>query len=318
MICSIAGWNKTNYVYGDEIGIAKTKYLREAEPRRWTNLHGETRSKRRAFFRCSYCAVEFETDIESVKNNNTQSCGCYSRAVSSQLGRDHKYNTKTKKPCKDTGEKWINFYGKNRYSVTVSMRKSKYLGVYKTIEDAKAARDNYLRKNNELVVGAGLVPPLDYLSAREPNPVERIVYAKEDLVGRHGIAYLAEADKEHYIDSTGFQVSTRRALFKCTCGQRFITRIGAVVSGNTKSCGCLAKMVRCEPRVSLPISSTGHRYIYARKGAKACRYRVLISENGVLTGLGTFRSISEALNARDDFLLSTDSKKKIYLMDVRK
>lgn len=49
---------------------------------------GMINGNRRAVFKC-YCGNEFETLAAAVKNGNTNSCGCYSREVSSKINITH-------------------------------------------------------------------------------------------------------------------------------------------------------------------------------------------------------------------------------------
>jgi hypothetical protein len=306
--CSLKMFNqRINYVAGELIGKNGVRYLAEAEPSRWISSSGRTRIARKAVFLCPYCLGEFESQIQAVKNGCTQSCGCFARAAWAANLRDQKHRSK-----RDTGEKWIHFYGAARYSVTVALRKSVYLGVYKTLEDAKFARDNYLRENNQQVVGVGRVAPQEYRGKKEVDPHERKVYSKGDLIGDNGMVYLAEEPPDYCENSNGEKITQRKALFLCQCGKKTQARIGAVKTGVITSCGCIKELRRHDPKPSIPVASTGHRYVYAARYKNKEVYRVAICDKAMSIPIGTFDTIEDALVARDEFLLSGNSNKKVY------
>ena len=61
-------------------------------------------------------------------------------------------------------------------------------------------------------------------------------YEKGEVIGRHGIILIEETNPISY--SYG---KIRMAIFKCVCGDEFTSRIDAVKSGHTNSCGCYHK-----------------------------------------------------------------------------
>ena len=85
---------------------------------------------------------------------------------------------------------------------------------------------------------------------------KRIKYEIGQLI--NGLEYINDVESKH----------NRKALFKCYCGNEFITEIWMVKGGNTKSCGCLFKKVqqhtnKVEKRKhGDAIKGTKHYYLY--------------------------------------------------------
>lgn len=68
------------YRVGEIIGSHGCKYLGEREPH-----ISSAKRHRKALFECGYCGDKFVTRIEHVKDGNTASCGCFHRAVASEI-----------------------------------------------------------------------------------------------------------------------------------------------------------------------------------------------------------------------------------------
>lgn len=49
---------------------------------------GSKYKKRYGMYKC-YCGNEFKTSIQSVKNGNTTSCGCYNKQKAKELNHTH-------------------------------------------------------------------------------------------------------------------------------------------------------------------------------------------------------------------------------------
>lgn len=69
--------------------------------------------------------------------------------------------------------------------------------------------------------------------------MKRICYSPGDLI--NGIEFIADCDPL----VSPSRVS-RRALFRCSCGNEFNAVIRSVKSGNTKSCGCYGRKTRSD------------------------------------------------------------------------
>jgi DNA-binding transcriptional regulator YiaG len=74
-----------------------------------------------------------------------------------------------------------------------------------------------------------------------------IAYDRGQVLGKHGIKYLEEAEPVFYRSREGSadfreRRMKRRAVFECPlCSKHFETAINAVQCGKTKSCGCFSK-----------------------------------------------------------------------------
>jgi len=61
--------------------------------------------------------------------------------------------------------------------------------------------------------------------------MKRIIYKNGDIL--NGLIFIQET-----LPLVSPSRKTRKAIFKCHCGNEFDTVIRSVISGNTKSCGC--------------------------------------------------------------------------------
>ena len=74
------------------------------------------------------------------------------------------------------------------------------------------------------------------------HPKKRIEYETGQALGNNGLVYLDE--REPYIraknihDKTKGNVSFRRALFRCVCGNEWTSRIDLIKMNKVASCGC--------------------------------------------------------------------------------
>lgn len=66
---------------------------------------------------------------------------------------------------------------------------------------------------------------------------KRIKYSEGQILGDHGIIFVREVMIE--------KGKSRRALFKCHCGNEYITGISSVKSSSSKSCGCNQNRKKC-------------------------------------------------------------------------
>lgn len=69
------------------------------------------------------------------------------------------------------------------------------------------------------------------------------VYCEGQAVGENGCVYIQDKIGIYHGKSL-----KRCCMFKCKCGKEFVTILDSVVSGSTKSCGCLNDMKRKVPK----------------------------------------------------------------------
>ena len=70
--------------------INGTKFIREIDP----HICPSGEIKRQAVFECKFCGDKFATQIASIKNGYTQSCGCYNLMLIKDRFTKHGYNRK--------------------------------------------------------------------------------------------------------------------------------------------------------------------------------------------------------------------------------
>jgi hypothetical protein len=71
----------------------------------------------------------------------------------------------------------------------------------------------------------------------------KIVYEKGQVLGKHGVRYLEEAEGVLRTHKKGTRYIERYALFLCAnCGQNFIANIGNVKRNLSTSCGCKVRV----------------------------------------------------------------------------
>jgi hypothetical protein len=98
---------RIQYKENDPIGKNGIVYLREAEPivEFKDKNHTKLRIRRRAVFRC-FCGKEFENEIQRIKRNTTESCGCLRTAHCKSLqNKWKKKNANTTKKSLEHVEK---------------------------------------------------------------------------------------------------------------------------------------------------------------------------------------------------------------------
>lgn len=67
--------------------------------------------------------------------------------------------------------------------------------------------------------------------------MDRINYRIGDILGSHGVKYVSDASGP---------TKHRYAWFECLCGEQFVSRIDAVKTNKTRSCGCYQKKRQSE------------------------------------------------------------------------
>ena len=71
---------------------------------------------------------------------------------------------------------------------------------------------------------------------------KRIEYKSGQEIGNNGIVYLEEREpyirKKNIKDKQSNNVAFRKALFRCHCGNEWVTRIDRVKMDKVSSCGC--------------------------------------------------------------------------------
>ena len=184
------------------------------------DIPNDPKDFRRAKFKCR-CGKIFETSINSIKSNQTASCGC-------NQNRKKEYVEGQK-----VGDHGIEFV--EEVPVDSGRRRAKFkCHCGKIFENTIIAINcNHTKSCGCLVKG-------------------NIKYEKGQVLGDYGIEFVM-----HYQDKS----KDRKAVFKCHCGKEFITTISRVKTNYQKGCGCGQGGKRKEYEAGQKIGSYGFVFL---------------------------------------------------------
>ncbi|MFD1268101.1 hypothetical protein [Paenibacillus motobuensis] len=178
--------------------------------------------------RCD-CGNIIETAGVYLTRGETTSCGCHKREIGAKLQEYNDKNLRNNgvfvpllmsklRADSSTGIKGVSPVKGGRYRAHIGVKGQKiYLGEYASKERAAAARKAAEEKYHK--------PLLEQSRGRKRMDIVGETYGKLFVVSE-----VAQEGKH------------RRFLCHCDCGNEVIVKMESLRSGNTKSCGCLARV----------------------------------------------------------------------------
>lgn len=184
------------------------------------DIPNDPKDFRRAKFKC-HCGNEFVTSINSIKSNQTASCGC-------NQNRKKEYIEGQK-----VGDHGIEFV--EEVPVDSGRRRAKF-----------KCHCGKIFENTIIAINCNQTKSCGCLFRGN------IKYEKGQALGNYGITFV-----RHYPDKS----KDRKAVFKCHCGKEFITTISKVKTNYQKGCGCGQGGKRKEYEAGQKIGSYGFVFL---------------------------------------------------------